>query len=172
LRTSRKILGLPVPAAIGVGLLGLGGIAAAAILLTTTVSGKTTIENVTTSNTVAIAASSDDGSRLTCVVSGNADQLVINPKLKKPVGGSNSSNVPVPGGSCTITVDVTNTGDTPIHVDGSSALSLPTGWTYTPPAGPAFGSIAPKATASFSTTITATEAAAEGDITGKLVYSD
>jgi uncharacterized membrane protein len=175
LRTSRKILCLPLPAAIAGGVvLAGGGVALAAILLTTAIGGAATVETVTTSNSVEISASSVAGSQLTCDVSGSTDAktLTINPHLKKPAGGSNASGVPVPGGNCTIKVKVTNTGDTPIHVDGSSGITLPTGWTASPITGDALNPIAPKATASLSATIVANGDAVPGDITGKLVYSD
>ena len=59
LRTSRKILGLPVPAAIagGVVLVG-GGVALAAVLLTTSIGGTLTVNNVGTSNSITVTGSS------------------------------------------------------------------------------------------------------------------
>ena len=120
-----------------------------------------------------LTADSEDGSRLKCVVPGDATNLNIAAALKRPVIGSNgSSTTPIPGATCKLTFEVQNTGNTGIRVDESSILHLPDGWSFTTPVGPAFGPIAAGATSTFTTTITASEAATVGPITGKLVYTD
>jgi NPCBM-associated, NEW3 domain of alpha-galactosidase len=172
-----KILGraIPLPAVIaGAVLLAGGGVALAAILLTTTITGATTVETVTTSNTVAVTASSVDGSQLTCGVQGSDDAktLTINPHLKKIAGGSNATGVPVPGGNCTITIKVTNTGDTALRVDGSSGFTLPTGWTVSALSGDALAQIQPTKTAALTATLTADGNAVAGPISGQLAYTD
>jgi len=67
--TSRKILGLPVPAAIAGGVvLAGGGVALAAILLTTTtIGGTATVDTVATNNKVEIKVEAVNGTQLKCV---------------------------------------------------------------------------------------------------------
>jgi archaellum component FlaG (FlaF/FlaG flagellin family) len=163
---------IPLPIVIAVTALG-AGVALAAILLTTTISGKATINEVTTSNSLDVSATSADGSALKCNVSVNEDntQLEINPVLTKLVGGGNASGVPIPGGECTLTIKVKNSGDTTIRVDGSSILTVPDGWT----GGPYTGLETPIAkgeTGTVTAKITANQDAKAGDFGGKLVYTD
>jgi len=153
----------------------LGGVAVAAILLTTEVSGKATIQEVRTSNSIELKVVSENGSRLDCqdlAVSRGSKLITFNPKLTKPVGGPNSSNVPIPGGTCTITAIVTNTGDTAIQVDPSSNFILPEGWKVTPVSGDATYPIPSGKEAQFTVTITATDAAQPGPVSGQIVYAE
>lgn len=155
-----------------------GGAALAAILLTTTIAGNATVNEVETSNSLNVSASAANGSRLNCSdikVSDDFKTLTFNPVLTKPVGGTNAdpATVPVPGGDCTVTLKVKNTGDTTIKVDGTSNLSsFPKGWQPSGFSGNALSPIAPGAEGSLVIKVTATQAAEAGAITGKLVYTD
>lgn len=158
------------------GLLGGAGVATAAILLTTTITGNATVNSIATSNSVAVTASAVSGSQLDCTdvhVTDDSKTLTVNPVLTKHVGGSNSTGAPVPGGTCTITLTVHNTGNTPLKVDGSSAISaLPTGWNTTAFIGNALSPIAAGATATLAVTLSADQNAISGKFSGQLVYSD
>jgi NPCBM-associated, NEW3 domain of alpha-galactosidase len=174
-----RILGrsVPLPAAIATGVLVLGaGVALAAVLLTTTISGKATVKTIGTSNSISVTASAANGSALDCSslsVSRDFTTLSFNPVLTKTVNGSNSGTTPVTGGDCTITLNVTNTGTSTIQLDGTSAFTVPDGWSVTPLSGNALSPILPGASASVSAKLTATQAAADGGtFGGKLVYTD
>jgi hypothetical protein len=178
LRTSRKILGLPVPAAIAGGLVLVGGgVALAAILLTTNITGTAKVNTVGTSNAITVVPSVSNGSALNCSdlkVSPDFKTLTFNPVLTKTINGSNSGTDPVKGGDCTITLNVKNTGTSTIKVDGSSGFTVPNeGWEITALTGDALNPIQPGTTASVSATLKATEAAKDGGtFGGKLVYTD
>lgn len=178
MRTSRKILGLPVPAAIAGGIvLAGGGVALAAILLTTDITGTAKVNVVGTSNAITVVPSVANGSALNCsdlTVSPDFKTLTFNPVLTKTINGSNSGTDPVKGGDCTITLKVKNTGTNPIRVDSvSSKLTAPAGWKITAFSGNALAPIQPGVEASVSATLTATEDAKTGDqFGGKLVYTD
>ena len=159
----------------GIGVLAVGGVAAAAILLTTTVSGTATVNEVATSNSLDVSASSANGSRLDCSainVSGDNKTLTFNPKLTKPVGGGNASNVPVAGGECTITLKVKNTGDTTLKVSPTSKLTAPAGWGLSAFSGNALAPIAPDQEATITAKLTATQAAVTGPVSGQIVYEE
>jgi hypothetical protein len=169
------ILGVSVPVLVPA-ILALGATAAlAAILLTTNITGKATIVSVSTSNAMDVSATSADGSALKCNVAVNDTntQLSINPELTKQVGGGNASGVPIPGGACTLTVKVHNTGDTTIKVASTSRRPSPsrTGWAVTDITG-LDQPIAKGATGTLTAKITANQDATAGDFGGKLVYTD
>jgi hypothetical protein len=162
-------------AAIAGTILGAAGVALAAILLTTNITGQASVSTVNTANDLDVTASAVNGSQLDCSdinVSSDNTTLTFNPKLTKPAGGSNASNVPVPGGTCTINLAVKNTGDTVIKLDQSSTVTAPAGWNITALTGNALGSIQPNATANATATLSATGAAVAGPVGGKLVYTD
>lgn len=173
-KNGRRVLFGFVPLPVAIGLTALSaGVALAAILLTTTITGQTTIKQISTSNDVDVTATSENGSALKCnvVLSNDDTSLQINPELTKQVGGGNASGVPIPGGTCTLTFTVRNTGDTTIKVDSTSDLILPAGWSK----GPIEGLQTPIAkgeTGTITAVITANEDATEGPVTGKLVYTD
>lgn len=172
----RKRKAATVGGMIAAAIVGAGGVAIAAILPTTNITGATTVTTVNTSNDIDVSASSADGSRLICSpisVSDDNVTLTLNPKLTKPVGGANSSGVPIDGGRCTVKLAVKNTGDTPIRLDANqTTVQFPAGWTVESFTGPATGSIAPNATAEADAVIVATYDAVAGPISGKLVYTD
>jgi len=154
--------------------LALGGVAVAAILLITEVKGEATVQEVRTSNSIQLDVTSQDGPYLDCQnldVSKDARLITFNPKLTKPVGGPNASNV-IPGGACTITGIVTNTGNTTIQVDPSSGFFFPKGWEVTPVSGNATRSIPAGKQGQFTVTITATDAAQPGPVSGQIVYAE
>jgi hypothetical protein len=76
------------------------------------------ITTVDTSNALEVSASSANGSALVCLVAVSEDkhQAVDQPAPHEAGPRRNASNVPVPGGDCTPTVKVHNTGDTAIRV--------------------------------------------------------
>lgn len=154
---------------------GVGG-AVAAILLSTDIGGQASVREVATKNEITVTASAANGSKLDCsdiAVTSDFTSLTFNPKLTKPVGGGNASNVPVAGGECTVNLAVKNSGDTTIRVDGSSNISkFPAGWTVSNFSGNALSPIAPGGTGILSLKLTATQAAVPGAIEGKLVYTD
>lgn len=169
-RKTATVFGLITAAA-----LGAGGVALAAILLTTNITGAATINDVDTANDVEVSASAASGSQLDCSnikISPDNATLEFNPVLNKPKGGGNASGVPIAGGDCTITLQVSNVGDTSIRLDGSSKVTGPKGWIIGTPTGPALGTIASGKTATATIPIKANQDAEAGAFGGKLVYTD
>ena len=160
------------------------GVAVAAILLSTSISGQASVRDVPGTGSggngggvankvsVDVDANATNGSNLDCsdiTVSDDSTTLTFNPKLSKPAAnGANASSQPVQGGTCTIRIDVRNTGDVPLTVS-DAALTLPDGWIVGATTG-LDQPIASKGKQQLTAEITATGAAQAGAVTGKLEY--
>lgn len=168
---SKKIVG----GIVGFAVTFIAGVAVAAILLSTTITGNATIRNAPGEPTPdpvssrAVSASGSNTGALDCRqvgVSADSATLTFKPVLTRPADGQTGNE------SCTVTIKVRNTGTTTLTVDGSSGFEAPVGWNVGGIRGDAVtGPIAAGEVKSATVTVTATPAAAEGDFSGKLVYT-
>lgn len=131
----KKILGIPVPAAV-VALVALAGVAVAAIMLSsavnTDVSVAETNKDASDDITNVAVIGGEDLSCSNIVVSADGESVSLTALADKTTitaEGGETSLVEDSAGYCTLQATIKNTGDVKLKVDGVSVLNAPAGWT-------------------------------------------
>ena len=160
-----------------VGVLALAGAAVAAVLLTSSLTGTVSASSKTASDQLrhATVVGHDD---LDCTptiiekgeqiaLTAAADEVVAAPG--QSAGGQTGDDL---SGTCTVAVDLVNTGEVPLYINGLDyANQLPAEWKFVNPSLPS-GEIGVGDAVTFQVTLKATnDAAAEGQFSASVVTS-